>query len=124
MWRKLIPPTISGLLTPFLIDARTIAGQDQPSKAKVVIVTSFESPQELQPLALTNARVSLTKENVTDGTSALKVEFSGTGPASIEFPSGIQPWDWREYGAIAFDLTNPNAKAPSATGDVCERSRC
>jgi hypothetical protein len=87
-----------------------ILGQDLPSKAKTVTVTSFESPQDLQNLRLTNAKVSLTTEHVTDGKSALKVEFSGAGPTSIGFLSGTHPWDWHEYGGLAFDLTNPTDK--------------
>jgi hypothetical protein len=94
-------------LAASLIAVGIIHGQDPPSKAKTVTVNSFESPQDLQKLRLTNAKVSLTTEHVTDGKSALKVEFSGAGPTSIGFLSGNQPWDWREYGAIAFDVTNP-----------------
>jgi hypothetical protein len=87
-----------------------IHGQDAPSKAKTVTVTSFESAQDLQKLRVTNGEVSLTTEHVTDGKSALKVEFSGAGPTSIGFPSGTRPWDWHEYGGLAFDLTNPTDK--------------
>jgi hypothetical protein len=45
---------------------------------------------------------------VTDGKSALRVEFSKA--ASVELPSGPQPWDWHEYGGLAFDFTNPTEK--------------
>lgn len=106
-WSKLIMRLFFSFLAMSLIAMGIIHGQDPSSKAKTMTVTSFESPQDLQEIRVTNAKVSLTTEHVTDGKSALKVEFSGAGPTSIGFPSGAQPWDWHEDGAIAFDVTNP-----------------
>jgi len=102
----------SGLLVALLISTGTIYGQDSPGKGK--ILSSFESPADLKKLKLTNARVSLTSEHVTEGKSALKVDFirpetasTEPGTASIEIMSESSPWDWRDFGAVAVDLSNP-----------------
>jgi len=90
-----------------LVATGFIRGQSEPSKAKGTTITSFESSEDTQKLKLTNARVSLTTEHVTDGKSALEVEFIRFGTVSIELSSGTPPWDWRSFGAIAFDVANP-----------------
>jgi hypothetical protein len=107
---KLSSRIFFAILAASLTALAIIYAEDAPSKAKTVMVNSFESPQDLQALMVTNAKVSLTTEHVTDGKSALKVEFGQAGPSSIGFPSGTEPWDWHEYGGLAFDLSNPNDK--------------
>ncbi len=88
-----------------LISIGSIYGQN--SSVKGQIISSFESPADLQELKLTNARVSLTTEHVTEGKSALEVDFIRPGTASIELLSETLPWDWRSFGAIAVDIYNP-----------------
>ena len=39
---------------------------------------------------------------------AWKIEFAPTKRPSLHFPAGEKAWDWRAYGALAFDLTNPS----------------
>lgn len=107
IWSRLLLRVSLGILVASLIATGIIPGQEPTSKATTRTVTSFESPQDIQTLNARNARISLTTENVTDGKSALKVEFTGAGPASIVFPSPTAPWDWHLYGAIAFDVINP-----------------
>ena len=97
-----------GFLAVLLIPTGIIHGQNGAAGAQTV--TSFESQEDVQKLELTNVRVSLTTEHVTDGKSALEVEFTQPGPASIGLSSGSSPWDWRSFGAIAFDVTNPADK--------------
>jgi hypothetical protein len=38
---------------------------------------------------------------------AWKIEFAPAQRPSLHFPAGEKAWDWRAYGALAFDLTNP-----------------
>ena len=97
-----------GFLAVLLIPTGIIHGQNGAAGAQTV--TSFESQEDVQKLELTNVRVSLTSEHVTDGKSALEVEFTQPGPASIGLSSGASPWNWRSFGAIAFDVTNPADK--------------
>jgi hypothetical protein len=96
---------LSGLFGVVVISIGSIYGQN--SSAKGQIISSFESPADLQRLKLTNARVSLTSEHVTDGKTALEVDFIRPGTASIELLSETSPWDWRSFGAIAVDIYNP-----------------
>lgn len=94
----------SGILGAFLISTGIIYAQNTSVTGK--ILSSFESPADLQKLKLTNARVSLTPEHVTEGKNALEVDFAGPGTASIEFLPESSPWDWRDFGAIALDVSN------------------
>jgi len=71
-------------------------------------IASFESPDEIQKLKLTSALVTLVQEHATDGKQALRIQFERARSPSVLFPAGDQPWDWRAYGALAFDLTNPS----------------
>ena len=96
---------LSGFLGALLISTAMIYGQNGAAKGK--ILSSFESPADLQKLKLTNAQVSLTAEHVTEGKSALEVDFTTPGTASIEFLSETSPWDWAAFGAIAVDVYNP-----------------
>ena len=97
-----------GSFVVLLIPACIFHGKNRPAKAQMV--TSFESQEDVQKLELTNVRVSLASEHVTDGKSALEVEFAQSGTAAIGLSSGASPWDWRSFGAIAFDVTNPADK--------------
>src|SRR5208283_4803160 len=96
---------LSVLTVALLISTGLIHGQNGVATGQ--IVSSFESPADLEKLKLTNARVSLTTEHVTEGKSALKVEFIRPGTASIELLSETSAWDWSAFGAIAVDVSNP-----------------
>ena len=100
LWRR----AAVGLLV-VLLPAGFIHPQNGHSTGK--ILTSFESPQALQRIKATGARVSLTRENVTEGKSALAVEFTGSGAASLELLPETSPWDWSAFGAVAIDVYNP-----------------
>ncbi|MGO8789538.1 MAG: hypothetical protein ACLQVL_19420, partial [Terriglobia bacterium] len=108
LWSKLVLRFLLGSLVVLLIPAGIIDGQNVPTKGQTV--NSFESQEDVQKLTLTNVRVSLTSEHVTEGKSALEVEFTHPGAASIDLLSGTSPWDWSAFGAIAFDVTNPADK--------------
>ena len=72
------------------------------------LIASFESPEEIQHLKTTDARVSLVAEHATEGKLALKIEFQRAERPSVQFPAPGQSWDWSQSGALAFDLTNPS----------------
>jgi len=96
--------TFAGLL----MASGIISTQERGAEVKSLKIASFESPEEIQRLRLTSVRVSQVQEHATDGRSALKVEFARGGRPGLYFPSGAKPWDWRQYGGLAFDLTNPS----------------
>jgi len=81
---------------------------NQPSKAPITTVTSFESQNDLRQIKVTDGKASLTTENVTNGQHALKVEFSNPSTATIDLSSGAKAWDWQKYGAVAVDVANPS----------------
>ncbi len=107
----------SGLLGVLLI---LIASACGPNRAKGRIVSSFESPAELQKLKLTNARVALTTEHVTEGKNALEVTFTGGGTASIELVPDASPWNWSAFGAVAVDISNPTDQEVSVGINVSD----
>jgi len=72
------------------------------------LIASFETPEEIQKIKTTDARVSLVAEHVTEGKQALKIEFQRAARPSVQFPAKDKPWDWSQSGGLAFDLTNPS----------------
>jgi hypothetical protein len=75
------------------------------------LIASFESQEEIQKIKLLDARVTPVQEHATDGRQALKIEFEPAARSGLLFPAGEQTWDWRGYGALAMDLTNPSDQA-------------
>lgn len=82
----------------------------QNSAAKGQVISSFESSSDLRKLKLTNARVALTSQHVTQGKRALEVDFLSPGTATIELVSGSSAWNWHAFGGIAVDMSNPSDK--------------
>lgn len=103
MSQAIITTTLALLLT-----AGTVLAPAQSSASKTELIASFESPAEIQRLKLTDAQIVPIAEHATDGKQALKIEFKPGRRPAVQFTAGGQPWDWRAFGALAFDLTNPS----------------
>jgi hypothetical protein len=103
MFRILFATFLALFLTS---SATTTPPQDVPAKTE--LIASFESPAEIQRLKLTDAQAVPVADHATDGKQALKIEFQAARRPALRFPAGEKPWDWRAYGALAFDLTNPS----------------
>ncbi|MGH9343277.1 MAG: beta-galactosidase [Terriglobia bacterium] len=104
------PLLVWTLLLATLVGMGISCTHHQPSKAQVTTVTSFESQSDLGQVKVTNCKVSLTTEHVTNGQRALKVGFSNSEAATVELGSGAEVWDWRQYGAVAVDVANPSGQ--------------
>ena len=100
---------IATLVALFLTSGIAIA-PEQGAPAKTELIASFESSAELQRIKTIDAQVAPVQEHATEGKQALKIEFKATRKPAVQFTAGEQPWDWRAYGALAFDLTNPSGE--------------
>src|SRR5438309_1820395 len=72
------------------------------------LLYSFEQEQELRSIRAIHARASRLKHFVTDGHYALQVDFEATEQPQVEFTADATRTDWRPFGAIAVDATNPS----------------
>ncbi len=74
--------------------------------AQTVPVTSFEDDSQLSILRPRNTRTQVVETGVTDGAKALRIEFDPVAWPSLWFSPPV-PYDLREHGEIALDVTNP-----------------
>lgn len=77
----------------------TISAQETP-------VSSFEDESQLAILRPRNTRIQVVDSGVTEGARALKIEFDTVAWPSLWF-SPAAPFDLRQQGEIALDVTNP-----------------
>ncbi len=115
-------------MTPLFFAALLIlVGIVGPAAAQTRMVASFETEADLQAVKANSTRVTLTSEHATEGQHALQIEYL---PA--EWPNmavaAESSWDWRGFGGLALDITNPGSEPvefgvrvdddPSANGVV------
>jgi hypothetical protein len=72
------------------------------------LICSFETPGELQRIKTSGARVTRVRQHATEGTYAAQVGFAAEGQPGIEIT--LEAADFRPYGAVALDVTNPSAE--------------
>ncbi len=85
-----------------------------PASAQELLLNSFESEDEMSVVVPRDAKVRLTDQGVTQGARALAIEFNRVAfPALFLRPAS--PLDLREWGEIAYDITNPGT-APARFG--------
>ncbi len=78
-------------------------------------INSFESQADIAKVVPSNVTISLVMgKGVTDGTHAAKVVFHPGPWPNITFHvgQGFPSGDWRQYGAVAFDVTNLERAEP------------
>lgn len=74
--------------------------------AQELLLNSFESEEDLSVLIPRDSKVRLTEQGSTHGKRALSIEFSRVAfPALFLRPTA--PLDLRQWGEIAYDITNP-----------------
>ena len=80
------------------------------SWADEVLLNSFETPADLARVEVGHARASAVANGATDGRLALKVQFPAEPYPSIIFRQGkgFEAADWRPFGGLVFDVTNPD----------------
>jgi hypothetical protein len=76
----------------------------------VRLLYSFESEAELQEATANHTRLTLVSQGATHGKCALQVEYL----PHVDWPNLMfrahEPWDWRGWSALAFDLYNPSSR--------------
>lgn len=70
------------------------------------LISSFETPAELQRIRTIGARVTQVRQHATEGRYAAQVDFDAAGQPGIEIVP--ESTDFRPYGSVALDLTNPS----------------
>ncbi len=73
-------------------------------------IYSFEDDGELAALRPSNARAAICPESATDGARALCIDFQPASWPQVLFRPAA-PFDFREAGELAVDVTNPGAES-------------
>ncbi|MFB3921809.1 MAG: beta-galactosidase [Terriglobia bacterium] len=102
-----MPRIFFATLLALFLASNNLTPLQQQDAAQTKLIASFESPEETERLRLTDAVVTPVTAHATDGKLALKIEFKAARRPAVQFTAGEKPWDWRPYGALAIDLTNP-----------------
>src|SRR4051794_32988830 len=69
-------------------------------------INSFETQADIAAAQARGTRISPTREHLTEGKQALRVEFLPGEWPNVYF-AAPSPWDWRGTGGLALDVTNP-----------------
>jgi len=69
------------------------------------LICSFETPAEVQRIKTSGARVTRVRQHATEGRYAAQVDFEAASQPSIEIVP--ESSDFRPYGSLALDVTNP-----------------
>ena len=72
------------------------------------LIWSFERAQDLQGITPFHARVMRLHNFATEGHYALQVDFEAVEQPGIELPAAAVKPDWRPFGALGLDVTNPS----------------
>lgn len=78
----------------------------------VRLLHGFETPADIALWKPKNARAALVRERATQGKAALRVEFLPADWPNIKRDFEA-PQNWKAFGALAFDITNPGREAVS-----------
>jgi hypothetical protein len=68
----------------------------------------FQRAQDLQSITAFHATIMRVRRFSTDGDYALQIDFEATERPLIEFSATAVRADWRPFGALAADVTNPS----------------
>jgi hypothetical protein len=74
------------------------------------LLDSFETPADLAAITPHNATFSQTSQDVTDGKSALLVNFAVAAYPNIEWNFSAAPRDWHTFSGLAVDVFNPGSQ--------------
>ena len=79
-----------------------------PNKNLTGLLWSFERSEELQSIQVFHAGITRVRQFPTDGLYALRLDFESSERPQIEFLTATVRTDWRPFGALALDVTNPS----------------
>jgi hypothetical protein len=75
------------------------------------LLWSFERADELRGITTAHARVTQLHNFATEGHYALQVDFEAVEQPQIELSSAAIRADWRPFGALGLDVTNPSEES-------------
>ena len=73
------------------------------------LLWSFERPAELQSIQTSHVAITRIKQSPGAGHYALRLDFGAVERPQIEFSAADVRTDWRPFGALALDASNPSA---------------
>jgi hypothetical protein len=74
--------------------------------AQELLLNSFETEEEMRMVAPRDTRIRLVAEGATHGSRALAIDFNRVAWPALFLRPAV-PWDFREWGEMAYDITNP-----------------
>ena len=101
-------PVAVATLAGILATAPAFALEGRPNKNLTSLLWSFERSEELQSIQVFHAGITRVRQFPTDGHYALQVDFEPVERPQIEFLMASVRTDWRPFGALALDVTNPS----------------
>src|ERR1035441_7513104 len=82
------------------------------------ILFSFEQEQEISTIKAVNVRLERVAAPAGGGKYSLAVNIQPGERPGITLSSGAQPWDWRPFGALAFNIANSDESPVELTIEV------
>ncbi len=82
------------------------------------ILFSFEREQDISTIKTVNVRLERVAGHAAGARSSLAVNIQPGERPGITLPSDAQPWDWRPFGALAFNVANSEASPLELTIEV------
>ena len=106
---SLMPAAVAAVVG-ILATAPAFTFEGRPNKNLTSLLWSFERPEELQSIQVFHAGITRVRQFSTDGHYALQVDFEPVERPQIEFLTASVRTDWRPFGALALDVTNPSSE--------------
>ena len=91
-----------------------------PPLAKDRSVAPEGVPPDIQKVEAHEARISRAPSKMAGSEKAWEIEFAASERPRVVFSAGAKSWDWRAYGALAFDLVNPGDEDVAFTFHVSD----
>jgi hypothetical protein len=105
-------------LVVILATAPVLAFEVRPNKNLTGLLWSFERLEELQNIQVFHAGITRVRQFPTDGHYALQLDFEPVERPQIDFSTATVRTDWRPFGALALDVTNPSNEPISFSLEV------
>lgn len=80
----------------------------------------FENAREIEGIKTAGARIRRVSQKATQGRYALEAEFEAAEQPGLEFSAGPKGWDWRPFGALGLDVTNPGDEPVAFSVEVTD----
>ena len=79
---------------------------------------SFEPGEDLSQIKAVDAHIERAKGHATDGEYSLVLTIHPGEKPGVTLPSGVKPWDWQPFGAVALNVINADESPATLTIEV------